>query len=76
MGLYFFDDENIIGYSWAIQEYLEEEIEIMIEFNSDDDDTDILLTKELVEELEKHDGLVECSYHPMGAYTVYDLIHA
>lgn len=77
MDLYFFDDEDIIGYSWAIKEYLEKENETLIkEFHYDEDDNDIVLAKELIEELEKHDGLVECSYHPMGAYVVFDLIHA
>ena len=73
--LYFFDDENIIGYAFAIKEYLEKENEELVKhFGYDEDDGDILISKELIKELEKHDDLVKCCWHPMGAYYVVDLI--
>lgn len=64
-----FDAEDIIGYSWDIKGHI---LKAMESDEFDDDD----LTHELLEDLEKHDGLVICHYHPMGAYWVNDLIEA
>ncbi len=66
-----FDAETIIGYSWDIERYVKYAIEH--EYEPDDEDG-IALEKELLEELEKHDGLVECWLHPMGAWSVTDLV--
>lgn len=61
------DDVNIIGYSWDIADEIREEME-----NMDEDDKELF--QELLDELEQHDGLVRCNYHPMGAYWVEDLV--
>ena len=61
------DAETIIGYSWDIADEVMEEMEDM-------DEMDQELFQELLDELEQHDGLVRCNYHPMGAYWVEDLI--
>jgi len=60
------DNENIIGYSWDIAEEIESELELM-------DEGERSLFQELIDELEKYDGLVRCNYHPMGSYFVEDL---
>lgn len=70
-----FDDENIIGYSWDIKEYLHEDMKTRIdELDYDELESYISLTLDLLRDLNEHDGLVLCEYHPMGAYTVFDLI--
>lgn len=61
-----FDDENIIGESWEIERYLKDQLK-------EHDEECESLAKELLEDLKRHDGYVCCVYHPMGAYTIYDL---
>jgi len=63
-----FDDEKIIGYSWDIARYMQDEFDR----TQDEDEKDLF--SDCLKELEKHDGLVICYYDAMGAYFVYDLI--
>lgn len=63
-----FDDENILGKSWEIERYIEEHL-------YDNDGEWVELGTELLKEVKEHDGYVYCSYHPMGAYTVFDLYY-
>ena len=66
-----FDAETIIGYSWDIERYVKYAMEHEI---SPDDEDALSLAQEELDELAKHDGLVECWYHPMGAWVVTDLV--
>lgn len=65
-----FDDENIIGRTTDIERYIKDTFDEDNEFYSPDWEE---LGTELLEELDNHDGYVLCAYHPMGAYTVFDL---
>ena len=71
-----FDDENMIGFSWDIADYVRSEMEYQ-EQNPDNDENDEdnrTLFDDLLKQLDEHDGLVYVHYHPMGAYFVNDLI--
>ena len=69
MQKFFYDDEDIVGYSDEIAD----DIRKWIENYPEDDNT---LNYELLDQLRQFDyDLVHCVYHPMGAWTVYKLIH-
>lgn len=61
-----FNDETMIGYVWDIKRYIENEQP------KDEDEKQIF--NELLADLEQHDELVICYFHPMGSYIVNDLI--
>lgn len=61
-------DDEIIGYVEDIEDALKADM---------DEETDEEfegMRADLLKELEKHDGLVRCWYHPMGSWVVYDLV--
>lgn len=66
-----FDDEDIIGFSWDVAKYIKDVIE-----NDCGDDDDREIFQDFLKDVEEHDGLVKCVYHPMGAYLVFDLVVA
>ena len=65
-----FDDETIIGFAFDVIKYAKSEIE------DTDDEMLIESMRELIEEVEPHDELVECWHHPMGTWHVSDLVRA
>ena len=66
-----FNDEDMIGYSWDIANYVRYSVKHDVDR---DDEGEMELSNYLLEELAKHDDLVYCSYHPMGSWTVYELV--
>lgn len=69
-----FDNENMIGFSWDIERYIKFEMEYQKGNDPEDYECNEELFTDLLNDLEDHDGLVKCSYHPMGAYFVEDLV--
>ena len=75
-----FDDENLIGYSWDIFEYVSlEKTNEILNCNGDKQKLEELkdyldVNRDLLVQLNEHDGLVLCEYHHMGAYVVFDLV--
>lgn len=62
-------DDEIIGFADDIIFHIKDELN---RGRIDDDE----LTRDLLTDLENHDGLVRCAYHPMGAWHIADLVEA
>ena len=71
-----FDDENMIGFSWDIADYIRSEMDYQKQNpdNDENDEDNETLFTDLLNDLDEHDGLVYVSYHPMGSYFVDDLV--
>lgn len=66
-----YDAENMIGFSWDIAASIADDLK-----RGRIDDPEEMSISELLEELEQHNGLVICKWHPMGAWYVADLVEA
>lgn len=69
-----FNNENMIGFSWHIADYIRYEMDYQKDNDPDEYECNEELYEDLLKDLDEHDGLVYVSYHPMGAYFVDDLV--
>lgn len=63
--------DDIIGYSWDIAASIADDLK-----RGRIEDPEECLIDELLQDLQDHDGLVICHWHPSGAWYVADLVEA